>query len=155
MVDKEPFLKEFNMEVPVYSYKSEGMEIRVFKYENSPHDREVLSDRYYSGYEEVQIIYTKDHVLINPATYRFLFLRPLTSVEPRFEMDGDVSVFTVTADVMHIGFVHDVQYSLPVGGVLGADIITINSTECDHIRTETLVIRHSKGIIVPHNMECS
>lgn len=143
------------MDVPIYSCKVEGMEIHVFKFETSPHDRETLSSRYYCGYQEVQLVYTKENAFVNPSTYRFLFLRPLISTEPWFETDGDVLVFTVSGEVMRIGFVHDAQLDFCVDGITGADILTISSTEADDDRTETFVVKHNKGILVPHYMECS
>jgi hypothetical protein len=143
------------MDVPVETCKVEGMEILVFYFETSPHDRETLSGHYYSGYQEIQLVYTKDHPFVNPSTFRFLFLRPITSTEPRFEADGEVLVFTIRGEFMNIGFVHDAQPDMCIGGVKGADLLTIRSFEGEDDRTETFAIRHSKGILVPHYMECS
>ncbi len=143
------------MDVPIYSFKLQGMEIHVFKYEASPHDRETLSSRYYSGYQEVQLVYTKEHLFVNPETFRFLFLRPLTSTDPRFEPDGDVYVFTVSGEMMNIKFVHDAQYNMRISGVSGADLLTIRSIGGEDERTERFVVQHGKGILVPRDMECS
>jgi hypothetical protein len=143
------------MNVPVTTSKLNGMELHTFKYDTSPHDREELSSRYYSGYLEARLVYTKEHVFVNPSTYRFLLLRPLVARQLEFKVDNDVFIYTISGAEESIRFIHETQHDSIVDGFLGCDLLCIITQERGQPeRTETFVIRHSKGILVPNHMKC-
>lgn len=140
------------MHVPINSFRFFGMELDIYKHDCNPSEHTDLQNYCEDGYLEIFLTITSENNFINPNEYRVLIVSP-TDGRRLFAKEGNLFVLTLAPLERFTGLHHDVNYDFQDGCTTGADFLNIltnlpNTKE----RCETLVIRHTKGVMIPESM---
>jgi hypothetical protein len=138
--------------VPINSFKFFGIELDIYKHNHNPAEDENLQDCYHDGYTEMVITITPEHCFINPNEWRILIVSPVDGRQ-LIACEGRLFVLTLAPLERYLGFTYDVNYHFQNGCTIGADIIDVATiSPLQKERSETLLLRHTKGVVVPESM---
>ncbi len=143
------------MSKPKHSRSAEGLKLSAFPHNTSPHDHHELQKRYYSGYLEIHIEYTKDHWYVNPAIYGVLILRPMDQTQKGLYRDNGIMVYALPQFEMYAGFSLETSYTEPCGSFIGCDKFEVRDKSNTTKMPNSILIPHNKGILIPEEMQCS
>jgi hypothetical protein len=143
------------MDTPKHSRKAEGVHIGVSRHNTSPHDSHELLKRYYSGYIEIVITYTRDSWYVNPRSFSILLLRPMDSRQSGLSRENNNFVYALSRFESYKGFSLEISHTEKSGAIVGCDKFTIKDESNTTNAPNAIVIPHNKGIIVPDEMICS
>lgn len=140
------------MHVPINSFKFFGMELDIYKHKQNPSEQTSLEDYYLDGYLEIFLLFTEEHPLINTGEYRVLIVSP-TDGRTLFMKEGNLFVLTIGPFEQFVGIRHTINHEYATEGTVGADFFNLLTQPLKKKeRCETLVVRHTKGILIPESM---
>lgn len=140
------------MHVPINSFRFFGIELDIYKYDSNPSEHADLQNYYNDGYLEIFFTITSENNFINPSEYRVLIVSPVDGRQ-LFAMEGNLFVLTLAPREEFVEIHHNINYLFEDSGTIGADFLNLLTRPLDGIeRCETLVIRHTKGFLIPESM---